>query len=244
MHRSNSHATHAGLQKVDCQYCHDGARRSKHSVIPAVNTCMNCHKAIKKGSKYGTAELTKVFASIGYDPSKDVYIEETKYNEMPEDEIAKMYKGWIADNFVKDNADKFEGAKMKAKAAEAADEQWAEIKSSLTNESKEKIQGAIEWVRIHNLPDHVYFNHAQHVTVGKIECQQCHGPVEQMEIMAQDAPLSMGWCINCHRETEVQFADNEYYNSYENYHNELKSGERKSVTVEDIGGLECQKCHY
>jgi cytochrome c2 len=239
-----SHATHAGLQKVDCQYCHDGARRSKHSVIPAVNTCMNCHKAIKKGSKYGTAELTKVFASIGYDPSKDVYIEETKYNEMPEDEIAKMYKGWIADNFVKDNADKFEGAKMKAKAAEAADEQWAEIKSSLTNESKEKIQGAIEWVRIHNLPDHVYFNHAQHVTVGKIECQQCHGPVEQMEIMAQDAPLSMGWCINCHRETEVQFADNEYYNSYENYHNELKSGERKSVTVEDIGGLECQKCHY
>lgn len=239
-----SHATHAGMQQIDCQYCHDGARRSKHSVIPATNTCMNCHKAIKKGSKYGTAELTKIYASIGYDPTKDVYIEESKYNAMPEEEIATMYKGWISDNFKKDNEDKFTGAKMDDKAAEAADDQWAAIKASLTNENKKQIQGAIEWVRIHNLPDHVYFNHAQHVTVGKIECQQCHGPVQEMEVLAQDAPLSMGWCINCHRQTEVQFADNEYYNSYEKYHEELKSGERKSVTVEDIGGLECQKCHY
>ena len=63
-----SHETHAGVHKIDCQYCHDGARRSKHAVIPAANTCMNCHKAIKKGSTYGTAELTKIYASIGFDP--------------------------------------------------------------------------------------------------------------------------------------------------------------------------------
>jgi cytochrome c2 len=239
-----SHATHAGLQKIDCQYCHDGARRSKQSVIPAANTCMNCHKAVKKGSQYGTAEITKIFASIGYDPTKDVYIEQNKYNAMSEEEIAPIYKTWIADNFKKDNEDKFTGGKLEEKAAAAAEEQWAAIKSSLTNENKKQIQGAIEWVRIHNLPDHVYFNHAQHVTVGKIECQQCHGPVQEMEVLAQDSPLSMGWCINCHRETDVQFADNDYYKSYEKYHEELKNGTRKSVTVEDIGGLECQKCHY
>jgi hypothetical protein len=101
----------------------------------------------------------------------------------------------------------------------------------------------IEWVRIHNLPDHVYFNHAQHVTAGKVECQTCHGPVEEMDVLKQHAPLSMGWCVNCHRETEIQF-DNEYYEHYEQIHEELSSGERKSVTVSDIGGTECQKCHY
>jgi hypothetical protein len=127
---------------------------------------------------------------------------------------------------------------------ELIEEQWQGIKSSLTNENKKQIQGPIEWVRIHNLPDHVYFNHAQHVSVGEVECQQCHGKVEEMEVVGQYAPLSMGWCINCHRETEVKFADNEYYASYAKYHEELARGDRDKVTVEDIGGLECQKCHY
>ncbi len=166
-----SHATHAGLQKIDCQYCHDGARRSKHSVIPAANTCMNCHKAIEKGSEYGTGELTKIFASVGYDPTTDKYI--PNYEDMKQDEIAVIYKKWIADNFKKDNEAKFEGKmnKLADAADEIADEQWAHIVESLTNETKPNVQGAIEWVRIHNLPDHVYFNHAQHVTVGQVECQ-------------------------------------------------------------------------
>lgn len=231
-----SHATHAGLQKIDCQYCHDGARRSKHSVIPAANTCMNCHKAIEVGSKYGTGELTKIFASIGYDPSTDKYIE--NYDELSESDIEKIYKKWIADTYVKDNGT------MDRAGEELIEEQWQGIKTSLTNENKKQIQGPIEWVRIHNLPDHVYFNHAQHVSVGKVECQQCHGKVEEMEVVGQYAPLSMGWCINCHRETEVKFADNEYYASYAKYHEELARGDRDKVTVEDIGGLECQKCHY
>ena len=85
----------------------------------------------------------------------------------------------------------------------------------------------------------------QHVTVGKVECQTCHGAVEEMEVVAQAKPLSMGWCINCHRQTEVKFADNEYYdNYYEKYHAEIKAGTRDKVTVEDIGGLGCAKCHY
>lgn len=231
-----SHQTHAGIQKIDCQYCHDGARRSKHSVIPAANTCMNCHRAIKVGSQYGTAELTKIYASIGYDPSSDTYLD--NYEEMNQDDIEKVYKKWIADTYVKENGS------IDSKGEELIEEQWEGIVSSLTNPHKKKIQGPIEWVRIHNLPDHVYFNHAQHVTVGQLECQTCHGPIEEWEVAKQHSPLSMGWCINCHRQTEVQFDDNEYYKSYTRYHEEIASGERDKVTVEDIGGLECQKCHY
>ncbi|MBV6654506.1 MAG: c-type cytochrome [Mameliella sp.] len=231
-----SHQTHAGIQKIDCQYCHDGARRSKHSVIPAANTCMNCHRAIKVGSTYGTAELTKIYASIGYDPSTDTYLD--NYEAMNQNDIEKIYKKWIADTYVKENGS------IDKKGEDLIEDQWEGIVTSLTNPTKQKIQGPIEWVRIHNLPDHVYFNHAQHVTVGQLECQTCHGPIEEMEVAKQHAPLSMGWCVNCHRQTEVQFDDNEYYKSYTRYHEELATGEREKVTVEDIGGLECQKCHY
>lgn len=233
-----SHVTHAGLQKIECQYCHDGARRSKHSVIPAANTCMNCHKAIKKGSQYGTAELTKIFASTGYNPTTDKYMD--NYMDLTEEESEKIYKEWIEENYKKDN-----GLDVLDKEGEReVQKQWDGIVTSLTNEVKKKIQGPIEWVRIHNLPDHAYFNHAQHVSVGKVECQQCHGKIEEMEVVQQYAPLSMGWCVNCHRETNVQFNDNEYYQSYEKYHNEIKEGTRSGVTVEEVGGLECQKCHY
>lgn len=234
-----SHATHAGLHKIDCQYCHDGARRSKQSVIPAANTCMNCHAAVDVGSQYGTAEITKIYASIGWNPSEKQYIE--NYDKMAEADIEKVYRKWIADIYTRDMKDA--DPKMD-RLEKTVNEQWRAIKASLTNENKSKIQGPIEWVRIHNLPDHAYFNHAQHVTVGKVACQTCHGPVEAMEVVQQYSPLSMGWCVNCHRQTEVKFADNEYYKSYQRYHEEIKKGERKAVTVEEIGGLECQKCHY
>jgi len=233
-----SHATHAGAQKIDCQYCHDGARRSKHSVIPAANTCMNCHKAVKVGSTYGTAELTKIYASVGYDPSSDTYIEdvESKSNE----ELKAVYAKWIQNEYMKQD-----DAKVN-KVEQVVDQQWDAIVESLTNpaEGDDSVYGPINWIRIHNLPDHAYFNHAQHVSVGKVECQQCHGKVEEMEVVGQYSPLSMGWCINCHRQTEVQFSGNEYYKSYSRYVEELESGARDKVTVEDIGGLECQKCHY
>lgn len=234
-----SHATHAGLHQIDCQYCHDGARRSKHAVIPATNTCMNCHRAITVGSEHGTAEITKIYASIGYDPSTNTYVKD--YNDMPRDSIKALYTKWITDTYLSEN----EGLEeLDEEGLEVVESQWNGIVSSLTNEQKDKIPGPIEWKRIHNLPDHVYFNHAQHVSVGKLECQQCHGEVEAMDVLAQHSPLSMGWCINCHRETEVQFKGNEYYASYAKYHEQLASGDKEKVTVEDIGGLECQKCHY
>lgn len=107
----------------------------------------------------------------------------------------------------------------------------------------------VEWVKIHNLPDHVYFNHAQHVNAGKVQCQTCHGPVQEMDKVSQFSDLSMGWCVNCHRETKVNFnvndsTGNKFYSIYEKFHNDIKSGKMDSVTVSDIGGIECQKCHY
>jgi hypothetical protein len=108
----------------------------------------------------------------------------------------------------------------------------------------------VEWVRIHNLPDHVYFNHSQHTVAGQVQCQTCHGEIQKMDEVKQFADLSMGWCINCHRETKVNFVDssgtkgNQFYSIYEKYHDEIKRGLRDSVTVNDIGGTECQKCHY
>ncbi|MCF8274157.1 MAG: c-type cytochrome [Flavobacteriaceae bacterium] len=100
----------------------------------------------------------------------------------------------------------------------------------------------VKWVRIHNLPDFVYFNHSQHVSVAGIECQTCHGPVQEMEIASQFAPLTMGWCIDCHRTTNVKVEDNAYYTKI---HEELskKYGVDK-LTAAQMGGLECGKCHY
>ena len=102
----------------------------------------------------------------------------------------------------------------------------------------------IEWVKVYNLPDHVYFNHAQHVNIGKIDCEDCHGLVEKMDQVIQEPDLSMGWCIDCHRTEAVQFASNKFYDQYTELHEKIKNGEMPNVTVMDIGGDECAKCHY
>lgn len=102
----------------------------------------------------------------------------------------------------------------------------------------------IEWVRVHNLPDHVWFSHAQHVNAGKRQCNECHGPVEEMDRIVQVEDLSMGWCIKCHRRTDVQFKANGFYEEYVRFQEEIKSGDRTHVTVDDIGGNNCQICHY
>ncbi|ETN94401.1 c-type cytochrome [Zhouia amylolytica] len=114
---------------------------------------------------------------------------------------------------------------------------WDANNQQYTGESE-----PVKWVRIHNLPDFVYFNHSQHVSVAGVECQKCHGPVEEMEVMYQHAPLTMGWCIECHRETDVKMDGNEYY---EKIHEELskKYGVEK-LTAAQMGALECGKCHY
>lgn len=104
-----------------------------------------------------------------------------------------------------------------------------------------KTQSPIKWVRIHNLPDLAYFNHSQHVKVGKVECQACHGPVETMKVVSQQTSLQMGWCINCHREAKVDVANNDYY---QKLHEDLKAQGKSYATVANVGGLECGKCHY
>ncbi len=190
-----SHKVHAGINQINCQYCHTGVYQGKQATIPSVNVCMNCHMSINEynGEKMyneageevnGTAEIQKLYKYAGFEPGKP----------------------------------------------------W--------DPSKAK---PIEWVRIHNLPDHVYFNHSQHVKAGQVACQTCHGEIQKMGEVKQFTDLSMGWCINCHRETQVQFKDNGFYSIYEKYHQDLKSGKMdstKGVTVEAIGGTECQKCHY
>jgi len=98
----------------------------------------------------------------------------------------------------------------------------------------------IEWVRVHNLPDLAYFNHAQHVAVGGIECQTCHGPIQEMEVVAQHSTLTMGWCIDCHRQTEIATEGNAYYDKLVQLH----ASSKDALKVKDIGGLECAKCHY
>ena len=184
-----SHRIHAGDNGIDCKYCHSSARVSKHSGIPSLNVCMNCHKSI--------SEVAEATATDDY--SKEFY----------DGEIQKLYaaSGWSPDD------QKYTGTPQ-----------------------------PVKWVRIHNLPDFAYFNHSQHVSVGGIECQTCHGPVETMEVMYQFAPLTMGWCITCHRETEVKVEDNAYYTKI---HEQLskKYGVDK-LTAAQMGGLECGKCHY
>lgn len=193
-----SHKVHAGINQINCQYCHGGVNDGKHANIPSVNVCMNCHINISeyKGTEKlyteegeevnGTAEIQKLYKYAGYTPGP--------------------------------------GATFDASKAKA-----------------------IPWVKIHNLPDHVYFNHSQHVVAGKQQCQTCHGEITKMDEVKQFSDLSMGWCINCHRETKVQFKENGFYSIYQKYHDDLKSGKldsTKGITVEKIGGTECQKCHY
>ncbi len=99
----------------------------------------------------------------------------------------------------------------------------------------------IEWIRVHNLPDLAYFNHAQHVNVGNVACQTCHGEIEKMEVVEARSSLTMGWCIDCHRRTEVNTKDNAYYDKLVALH---RKESKEPLKVANIGGLECSKCHY
>jgi len=102
----------------------------------------------------------------------------------------------------------------------------------------------IEWVKVYNLPDHVFFSHAQHVAAGGLSCQECHGPVEEMDRIRLNQKLTMGWCIECHRTTNVNFQNNKFYSEYKDLAEKIRNGEADTVTVARIGGTECMKCHY
>ncbi len=176
------HDTHAGMLKIDCQYCHTGAGKSKNATIPSLNVCMNCHNYVTAADKYNgqtSPEIMKIYKALDYNPDTKVYGDNPK---------------------------------------------------------------PVQWIRIHNLPDLAYFNHSQHVTVAGIECQKCHGPIETMPEVYQYSPLTMKWCINCHKETEVNSKGNAYYDKLIAAHEKLKKGEK--ITAAVLGGIECGKCHY
>jgi len=170
------HDLHAGAMKIDCQYCHSGAYKSKNASIPSLNVCMNCHKVVKTESP----EIHKIYDALGYDPQTQ----------------------------------KYDSTKARP----------------------------IQWVRIHNLPDFVYFNHSQHVKVAGLRCQTCHGPIETMKEVYQYSPLTMKWCIQCHKRTDVNMKGNAYYTNMIQVHDLIKQG--KKVTAAAMGGIECGKCHY
>jgi len=209
-----SHELHAGDLGIDCKYCHNAVTKSKYATIPTVNVCMNCHKTVAEGK---TPEGTL--------------------------EIAKIYAaaGWDVDT------------------------------KSYTGKTE-----PIQWVKVHNLPDHVYFNHSQHVVAGGVDCKQCHGNMKKetvakvmstedlnnVGVTDDDYPentvkftkptLTMGWCIECHRASGIDIA-NAPEGSYYNMIHERLLKDRKTyqkyleddkVTVGELGGLECAKCHY
>ena len=176
------HDLHAGAMKIECQYCHSGAFKSKNASIPSLNVCMNCHKTIdrRKDQTEASPEIAKIYDAIGWDPKTS----------------------------------KYDSTKARP----------------------------IQWVRVHNLPDFVYFNHSQHVKVQGLKCQTCHGPVETMKEVYQYSPLTMKWCIQCHKRTDVNTKGNAYYDRMEAVHDLIKAG--KPVTEAAMGGLECGKCHY
>ncbi len=213
-----SHKLHAGNMGIECRYCHHSAEKSKHAGIPSVNVCMNCHAVVHEGPQYGTEEIDKIHLAAGYNKAKQAY-------------------NLDANGF--------------------------------------RVEQPLVWNKAHNLPDHVYFSHAQHVhqNTGNIDCRQCHGPVqnytlgrvsttdevnayattdEGMEkgiIQLTKPILTMGWCIECHNKKEIDLASTGYY---EEIHNRLKSRadvhnnilEDDKVTVKELGGWECAKCHY
>lgn len=113
-------------------------------------------------------------------------------------------------------------------------------------DSKNKVytgeEHPVVWNKVHALPDHVFFSHQQHTVVGKVECEQCHGEVKKMGTVEQQRPLTMGWCINCHRETPVKMEGNGYYTAL---HEKMKEKYKdQAITVAMAGGIECAKCHY
>jgi mono/diheme cytochrome c family protein len=191
-----SHELHAGVNQIDCQYCHAGAFESRNATIPSLNICMNCHKQVQARDSHDgniSPEIQKIYNALGYDADKMTY-----------------------------------------------------------DKSKEK---PIEWVQVHNLPDFAYFNHSQHVVVAEEAirkekglkpnepvCFACHGPVNTMAEIYQYSPLTMKWCINCHKDTKLEVKDNAFYTKIIAAHEKIKKGEK--LTPAALGGIECGKCHY
>lgn len=191
-----------------------------HKIHTGINKidCMYCHSSAKysKISGIPTGNVC-MNCHITIEQYKGDYIEYGKNREFYNQEIKKIYKavGW----------------------------------NSITRKYENKIY-PIKWVRIHNMPDFVNFNHLQHIIIGKesikkiknvdIVCMACHGNVDKMDSVKMINDFTMEWCISCHRQAKIDI-NNKYYIEYFNKTHNLKL---KKLTVENIGGIECGKCHY
>lgn len=201
------HSVHAGINGIDCKYCHNSVTESKSAGLPSVNVCMNCHKQITGNTPEQQAKIAKIYEAAGWDGNQ------------------------------------------------------------YTGKTKE-----IVWNKVHVLPDHVYFNHSQHVVIGGVDCKQCHGDMATMTETAKVQPVSelnkvegnivltrptltMGWCIECHGEKEISTGsiDTKGGGYYNEIHKRLLNNDKKlygqyledgKVTVKELGGWECSKCHY
>ena len=200
-----NHSIHAGINEIDCQYCHNSASKSRHAGIPTMNVCMNCHKYVDGASEEGKKDVERLRAAAGYNAT------------------TVQYSGEVS---------------------------------------------PIVWNKVHVLPDHAYFNHAQHVNVGGLDCKNCHGDVatyttgrvanvedliplgDNEENRLTKPTLTMGWCIECHGNAGVGLQGNGDY--YEEIHRRLKNRpdvykkylDDEKITVRELGGWECAKCHY
>jgi len=153
-----SHRLHAGELKMECQYCHFGARSSRNAGVPPASICMNCHRIVTAAFD-SVLEERELAESQGRDPHPIV-----------SSELRKLYDALGLGDDLKPRSD--------------------------------LEPHPIQWVRVHNLPDFVYFDHRVHIAAD-VACETCHGPVRSMDRMRQDAPLNMGWCLDCHRSRSV-----------------------------------------
>ena len=166
-----SHKLHAGEYGMDCRYCHSGVDVGRHSSIPSLNVCMNCHRLVKTDSPW----IKKI--TEAYNENKPIY-----------------------------------------------------------------------WEKVHLLPDHVKFSHFHHIKAGK-DCRVCHGPVEEMDVVYQHSSLSMGWCVNCHRQAPAEHQQSQHHMSKEQ--GEIFSTEGEIKVLEDLkpeghsqAPINCSTCHY
>ncbi len=205
-----SHKIHVGINNIDCQLCHSGAKYGKVSEIPSLNVCMNCHKNIQeyngayfepgKDKKFYDDQINELFRYVGFDKATGVYTGKTEQ---------------------------------------------------------------IKWIRIHNMPDFVAFNHSMHVVAGEkaiieshnaanpnnqinVVCKACHGKIDTMNVVQMANDFTMQFCIDCHRRTKIDLTNGYNAHYFKALHDKLKKqkGENINLTVDKIGGIECGKCHY
>jgi hypothetical protein len=196
-----SHRLHAGEMQIACVYCHSGAERSPRAGIPSASVCMNCHRTV-------SAPLAEV-----REEEERATKEKRKPHLPGQTHLVVESLGAQAVAAVAGPGGSVMQILTAVKVAEfgaialrhpPVSPELRKLYDALGLDEKlqpdpKKSPRPIAWIRVYNLPDFACFDHRAHVGAG-VACQRCHGPVESMERVRQVGSLSMGWCVNCHRE--------------------------------------------